>query len=79
MWPVLVIIRADANVIDSADLLGWKAADPDTMLGGRQGDEIGQAPIIAPPPSEHGKQGVVKPPMIVSATEDSDSGIFGMH
>ena len=74
--PVLVVIRTDAYVVYGADLLGWEATDSHPMLSGRQGNEIGEAPIIAPLPSEHREQGVVKPPgaqLAAAAASDQDN------
>jgi hypothetical protein len=73
--PVLVVIRTDAYVVYGADLLGWEATDSHPMLCGRQGNEIGEAPIIAPLPSEHCEQGVVKPPgaQLAAAASEQDT------
>jgi len=70
--PVLVVIRTDAYVVYGADLLGWEATDSHPMLSGRQGNEIGEAPIVAPLPSEHCEQSIVKPPGAQSAAAASD-------
>ncbi len=70
--PVLVVIRTDAYVVDGADLLGWEATDSHPMLSGRQGNEISETPIIAPLPSEHCEQSIVKPPGAQPAAAASD-------
>ena len=70
--PVLVVVGTDAYVVHGADLLGWEATDSHPMLRGRQGNEIGEAPIVAPLPSEHCEQGVVKPPGTQPAAAASD-------
>lgn len=73
--PVLVVIGTDADVIYGADLLGWEATDSHPMLCGRQGNEIGEAPIIASLPSEDCEQGIVKPPgaQLPPAASDQDT------
>lgn len=76
--PVLVIIRTDAYVVHRADLLGWEATDSHPMLSGRQGNEIGETPIVAPLPSEHCEQGIVKPPGAQSAAAASDQDTVSM-
>lgn len=60
--PVFIVVWADAYVIDGGDLLGGKTAHTHSVLRGRQWDEVGQAAIIAPLPSENIEERVVKPP-----------------
>lgn len=55
VWPVFIIVRTDANVVDGGDLFGWEAADTHTMLCWWQWNKVGEPPIIAALPAEHGE------------------------